>query len=316
MVALFALLAGCSGGPAQDTGAATPPIPVLQPPPDGEGFQVSMFGSAAPGTEVWLCEVYDLPTDEQEAVNSVQYLQNEGTHHMTLSTTAFASTPLAPGSYDCAELYADSVVMQEAVMMFGNQGEAEGTLTLPEGVAANLPPGIQVLQEIHFVNTTDAEVALYSYLNAWTIPQDEVVSGIWGGSVRDETISLPAGQTTTEWSRCVMNEDVEVQFLASHTHAMATEFTISPYDGVSAGDVFYTNTDWHDPRIEQYTPARVVPAGQGFEFSCTWFNGTDSDVGYGFASTNEMCNMTVIFTPFSMTAACEVVETSDGVLWE
>ncbi|MDP2308319.1 MAG: hypothetical protein Q8P18_20030 [Pseudomonadota bacterium] len=317
MLLLVALLSGCTGapsGPADTDGAAD--LPVLQPPPDGEGFQVSMFGTAPANAEVWLCDVYDLPTTEMQAVNSVQYLQNEGTHHMTLSTTALASSPLTPGTYDCEDLYADSAVMQEAVMMFGNQGDAEGTLTLPEGVAANLPAGIQVLQEIHFVNTTDTEVALYSYLNGWTIPQDEVVAGIWGGSVRDETISLPAGQQATEWSRCVMNEDVEVQFLASHTHAMATEFTIAPFDGVTTGDVFYRNTDWHDPAIEQYTPAKVVPAGQGFEFSCTWFNQTDADVGYGFASTDEMCNMAIIFTPFSMTAACEVVETSDGVLWE
>lgn len=315
---LLALFAGCTGVPSapEETGGAEVPVPVLAPPPDGEGFQVSMFGTAPPNTEVWLCEVYDLPTTEQAAVNSVQYLQNEGTHHLTLSTTALATTALVPGSYDCADLYEDSTVMQDAVMMFGNQGDAEGTLTLPAGVAANLPPAIQVLQEIHYVNTTAEEVALYSYLNGWTIPQEDVVAGIWGGSVRDETLSLPANAETTEWTRCVMNEDVEVQFLASHTHAMATNFTIAPFDGVTTGEVFYSNDDWHDPRIEQYTPARAVPAGQGFEFTCTWFNETDAPVGYGFDSTDEMCNMAIIFTPFSMTAACEVVETSDGVLWE
>ncbi len=312
---LLPLLAACADAPA-DTAPAAPEIPVLAPPADGAGFQVSMFGTAPAGTEVWLCEVYDLPTTELQAVNSVAYLQNEGTHHMTLSTTAFASTPLEPGSYDCNELYASSSVMQDAVMMFGNQGDAEGILTLPEGVAAELPAGIQVLQEVHFVNTTDADIALYSYLNAYTIPEEDVVSGIWGGSVRDETISLPPQAETTEWSRCVMNEDVQVQFLASHTHAMATEFTIAPFDGVTTGDIFYRNDDWHDPRIEQFTTPIDVPAGQGFEFACTWMNDTDAEVNYGLLSTDEMCNMAIVFTPFSVTAACEVVETSDGVLWE
>ncbi|MES2638656.1 MAG: hypothetical protein V4850_04220 [Myxococcota bacterium] len=317
----LAVLAACSAGPS-DSGPAdsgddvVAELPVLAPPPAGEGFQISMFGTAPANTEVWLCEVYDLPTTELQAVHAVQYLQNEGTHHMTLSTTALATEPLAPGSYDCNALYADSTVMQDAVMMFGSQGDAEGTLTLPDGVAANLPAGIQVLQEIHFVNTTSTDVALYSYLNGWTIPQEDVVSGIWGGSVRDETITLPPQQETTEWSRCVMNEDVEVQFLASHTHATATKFTIAPFDGVTTGEVFYTNTDWHDPKIEQYNPPRIVPAGQGFEFACTWFNGTDETVSYGLASTDEMCNLALVFTPFSMTAACEVVETSDGVLWQ
>jgi hypothetical protein len=310
------LLVSCAVPPADTDTPSGSDIPVLTPPPDGEGFQISMFGTAPPNTEVWLCDVYDLPTDDMAAVNSVQYLQNEGTHHMTLSTTALASTPLEPGHYDCADLYANSGVMQDVVMMFGSQGGAEGTLTLPEGVAANLPPGIQVLHEIHYVNTTDVEVPLYSYLNGWTIPQDEVVEGIWGGSVRDENIEIPPGEEHTEWTRCLMNEDVEVQFLASHTHAMGTAFTIAPFDGTTTGDIFYTNDDWHDPKIVQSTPPMIVPAGQGFEFSCTWFNPTDQTVTYGLQSTDEMCNMAIVFTPFSTSARCEVVETSDGVLWE
>ncbi|MDP2311662.1 MAG: hypothetical protein Q8P41_02060 [Pseudomonadota bacterium] len=314
MLAYVLVLVGC-GAPSTDTGA-TADLPVLAPPAAGEGFQISMFGTAPPNAEVWLCSVYALPTDEPAAVNSVEYLQNEGTHHMTLSTTALSDTPIAEGTYNCEDLYADTSLMQDVVMMFGNQGDASGTLTLPEGVAANLPAGIQVLQEIHYVNTTDTDVPLYSYLNGLTIPQDTVVEGIWGGSVRDEYIDIPPGVEHTEWSRCVMNEDVEVQFLASHTHATATEFTIAPFDGTTTGDIFYRNDDWHDPRIEQYTPPMAVPAGTGFEFACTWFNESDDTVNYGLLSTDEMCNMAIVFTPFSMTAACEVVETSDGVLWE
>lgn len=310
---MFAILLACTT-PEDSSGPAE--IPVLPPPAEEDGFQVSMFGTAPPNTEVWLCSVYALPTDEAVSVNAVEYLQNEGTHHLTLSTTALAETPLAPGDYNCEDLYADTTLMEDVVMMFGNQGEASGTLSLPEGVAATLPAGIQLLHEVHYVNTTSEEVPIYSYLNGLTIPEDEVVAGIWGGSVRDEHIEIPPNSEHTEWSRCVMNEDVEVQFLASHTHATGELFTIAPFDGVTTGDIFYSNDDWHDPLIEQYTPAISVPAGQGFEWSCTWFNDSDTTVGYGFDSTDEMCNMAIVFTPFSMTAACEVVETSDGVLWE
>ena len=311
---LLTLLAACSGAPEDSAVSEAPPT--LAPPAAEDGFQMSMFGTAPPYTEVWLCSVYSLPTTEASAVHSVQYLQNEGTHHMTLSTTFLAPEPLPEGNFNCADIYADTSVMQDAVMMFGSQGAAEGTLTLPEGVAANLPAGIQIMHEVHYVNSTDTEVPVYSYVNALTMPQDEVTDGIWGGSVRDEHIEIPAGGSHTEWSRCVMNEDVQVQFLASHTHSLGTMFTIAPFDGVSTGEVFYTNDDWHDPKIQQYTTPIVVPAGQGFEYSCTWMNDTGADVHYGLLATDEMCNMAIVFTPFSMTAACEVVETSDGVLWE
>jgi hypothetical protein len=38
-------------------------------------------------------------------------------------------------------------------------------------------------------------------------------------------------------------------------------------------------------------------------------------VNYGLTSTDEMCNLAIVHTPFNMSALCEVVETSDGVLW-
>jgi hypothetical protein len=79
--------------------------------------------------------------------------------------------------------------------------------------------------------------------------------------------------------------------------------------------VFYSNDDWHDPLITQYEPPLVVPAGSGFEYSCTWNNETDEPVEYGLTAADEMCNLTYVHTPFSMSAQCEVVASSDGVLW-
>ena len=81
------------------------------------------------------------------------------------------------------------------------------------------------------------------------------------------------------------------------------------------GEVFYRNTDLHDPMIVQYDPPMQLPAGQGFEYTCTWDNPRDEPVEYGTSALNEMCNLALVHTPFSMSAECEVVETSDGVLW-
>jgi len=314
---LVLLTLGCKDDappPGADSGSAEE-IPTLEPPADGEGFQMSMTAVAPAGEETWACEVYDLPTDEYEPVNKVHYIQNPGTHHMTLSTVALSGASLEPGSHDCEELYGQESMMEDQIMFFGSQGTAEETLQLPEGVVANMPPGIQVVHEVHYVNTTSEDVTLYSVVNAYTIDPDEVTDMIWGGQVRDETIEIPANSTTSEWTRCVFNEDVEVQFLASHTHSLGVEFTVAPYDGETVGDIFYTNDDWHDPKIIQYQPALVVPAGEGFEYTCTWTNPNDFPVSYGSTSEDEMCGLAVVFTPFSTSAACEVVETSDGVLW-
>ncbi len=47
------------------------PAPTLDPPPVGEGFQLQMSGLAPAYTEVWLCEVYDIPIDSTAPVNWV-----------------------------------------------------------------------------------------------------------------------------------------------------------------------------------------------------------------------------------------------------
>lgn len=310
LVPLTAVLLSCTGSdPAETT------QPSLAPPPEGYGFQLSLYAEAPPYSELWTCDVYDVPTTEIAYVNWLEFNQNAGTHHMTLSTPNLGTTlDIENGSYDCNDLYADT--MDSWTMIYGNQGADLGEMHLPEGVAASLPANLKVLHEVHYVNATDEPVPIYSEVNAWTILESEVSEGIWGGSVRDEHIHIPANSEHTEWSRCVFNVDVEVLFLASHTHEKGIRFDIAPFDGETVGEVFYTNDDWHDPKIVQYEDPLVVPAGEGFEWACTWNNDTDAPLTYGPTAADEMCNLAVVHTPFDMNAACQVVETSDGVLWE
>jgi len=285
--------------------------PTLAPPPEGEGFQLAMDGVAPALSETWLCSVYPIPNTALSNVNFVEYEQNYGTHHMTISTMGFVGGQIAPGTYDCNELYGDTSVMENQIMIFGGAGDEQGTMQLPEGVVAQLPTGIDIIHEVHYVNASQEDVQLHSRVNAWTIPESEVVSGIWGGQVRDEIIDIPPQAEHTDWTRCVMNEDVDVIFLASHMHARGIEFTIKLFDGSATGEMVYTNDDWHDPKIVQFEDPIHVPAGSGFEYSCTWNNESDASVSYGLRAEDEMCNMTYVHTPMSMTAACEVVATSD-----
>jgi len=313
VTAALLTLTACSKD-VEDT-AETAEIPTLAPPAEDEGFQLALTAVAPAQSEIWVCEVYPLPTDDAASVHRVEYLQNEGTHHLTLSTMLTGGT-IPHGTYDCDDLYGDTSLMDDQIMIFGTQGEPEGQMILPDGVAAQLPGGLDIIHEVHYVNTSSEDLQLYSYLNAYTMDDDDVEEGIWGGSVRDEHIVIPPeAESHSEWTRCVMNEDVEVLFLASHTHEKGIEFTIAPYDGETVGEVFFSNDDWHDPQITQYDPPLVVPAGEGFEFTCTWRNDSNEEVNYGPDSTDEMCNLAVVHTPFSVTAQCEVVESSDGELW-
>ncbi|MBV71268.1 MAG: hypothetical protein CMH52_07955 [Myxococcales bacterium] len=317
-MSVFLLFWACGSDDAEQAADVVdePAVIPLAPPPEGAGYQLSFEAVAPPFSEVWLCKVGPMPNSVLANVNRVQAQQNPGTHHLTLSTLGLApSTPVEHGVYDCDALYGDSSLMQDQIMFYGNQGEAEHELIMPDGVAAGIPPMLDVIHEVHYVNTTDQPVNLYSRINAWTMPAEDVVEGIWGSQVRDETIDIPPRSTKTEWSRCVFNEDVEIIFMASHTHKLGKEFTIAPFDGQETGEIMYRNDDWHTPKIVPYDPPLVVKAGEGFEWACTYDNPTDVAVGYGSTADDEMCNPTFVHTPFSLSARCEVVETSDGVLW-
>jgi hypothetical protein len=313
--ALLALLAAsCSSDPEPAPRAEEP---LLAPPPAGEGFQLAMTGIVAqPGEEVWRCLVYPIPVEQTANVQWVRFLQNEGMHHMTISAPGFFRSSLAYGESDCRDLYGDSAFMEDAVVIFGGAGTAAADMHLPDGVVAAIPSTIDVIHEVHYVNVSDEPVELYSYINAYTIAPELVQERIYGGSVRDENIAIPPKSEHSEWSRCVFDQDVEIHFLASHTHGLGKQFTIRTFDGTSVGDQVYQNDDLQTPAIKQYDPPLKVPAGQGFEWTCLWNNNTDRAITYGLNSTDEMCNMAVVFTPFDLSLECKVVETSDGVVPE
>lgn len=307
---LWGLFLACIG---DDKIADTAQDVVFLTPPES-GFQLAMDYTVPPYTEAWQCGVYRLDTDTVSNVNWIEFQQNPGMHHMTISTTGFVGGQIEPGSYDCNDLYAEQ--MDSLLMLFGSQGTAQDILQLPAGTVASVPASIDIVHEVHFVNTTGEPIDLYSRVNAHTIPEDDVSDRIWGGNVRDENINIPANSTHTEWTRCVMNEDVDILFLASHMHQLGVSFDIRLFDGENSGEIFYTNDDWHNPMIIKYDTPISVPAGTGFEYSCTWVNPYDSPIQYGLTSEDEMCNLTYIQVPYSMTSKCDVVETSDGVLWE
>ena len=161
MLILFSL--ACSSDKISQTSDETLPIEMLEPPVEGEGFQLAMDHQVEPYSEAWQCAVYRLNTDGLSNVNSIEFQQNDSMHHMTISTTGFTGGQIEPGSYDCESLYESQ--MDSLLMMFGSQGDAHDIIELPEGVVAQVPANIDIIHEIHYVNTTDAPVNLYSRVN-------------------------------------------------------------------------------------------------------------------------------------------------------
>lgn len=307
-------LLGCSDDdPAADPGGGNPPEALEAPTPE-EGLQISMRATAMPGEEIWKCQVSELPNRSVASVHRVVSRQTAGIHHMDIMVLTLAGVSLEPGVYDCDGLYREhTALMESGVILFASQN-ADQTVQLPEGVAANLPARLLVMQEIHYVNTTSEPRDVASYVNAYTMPTSEVREQIWGFAIRDTHLNIPAATEHHEWTRCVMSEDVDLLFLASHTHELGANVTVRSFDGQQPGEVIYSNDDWHAPVLKQFETPLHVPAGSGFEFDCHFINPRREEVRWGFAAQEEMCQIAIVFTPGSFTARCDVVDSSDGVL--
>ena len=310
---LLLLLTAACGGDEPDS---APAGDVLAPPDPSEGVQFAMEVTAKPNEEIWKCQISQLDGTGVLPVHHVRSVQTANIHHMDLMTIATSGVPKEPGMYDCAPLYAEHPDLMEELILFAAQ-RADMEVTLPEGVAAMVPAGLTLMQEVHFVNASAETRTVSSRINAYTMPEGDVKGTIWGGATRDVHLHIPPNGEAKEWIRCVMTDDVDLLFVATHTHRLAYETHVKLFDGKAVGDEIYENVDWQSPRLKDLTEAPLhIAKGQGLELSCLYRNPTGETVEWGFAAKDEMCNLAYVFTPGESHAKCEIVESNDGLLDE
>lgn len=316
ILAPFLVVLACAG--TDDAGTTTTVAPiVLEPPPADQGFQMTFEDVAPPFTELWRCKVETLPITELAPVSRVESRQTADVHHMDIMAIGLTGVQLDEGMYDCGPLYEQyPEFMEEGIFLYSSQ-VPEQEIQLPEGVVATVPAGLQIMFEVHYVNYRDTEVKVESKVNAWNDEDGEWEETIWGSSSRDTWINLPPRSEHTEWNRCVMNTDIDLLFLSSHTHELGLSVDVYLFDGVNTGELIYTNDDWHAPALMSWADTPLhVPTGQGFEFHCNYKNPWDHQVNWGFTAADEMCQIAIVHTPGVFGAHCDIVETSDGVVPE
>lgn len=304
---------GGPGGDVPHPNDSGPQREDLPPPDPSAGFQMGIDTQAAPGQEIWKCLVADLPGSGLAAVNRVESIQTQGVHHMDVMALGLLNLPIEPGLYDCDGLYRTySAMMEEGIFLFATQNESE-SLQLPDGVAAVIPGNLRVMIEMHYVNPTPYEVDVWSRINAYTMPVEDVQDQIWGSAVRDVEIAVPPQtEDHVEWTRCVMNRDIDLLLVSTHTHELAKQADIYLFDGTRRGERIYQNLDWHAPPLLQFERPLRIPAGTGFEFQCHYRNPRDEEVNWGFAAEDEMCQIAIVHTPFDLAAVCDVVDSGAG----
>jgi hypothetical protein len=301
--ALGANATGCAGeGEADDeAGDVGDPDDCAEPPclaaPDS-GLQLRTIGKTIePGQDIEYCEIVALPgtADDTYYVNRMESEMLPGSHHLIVSAVAPGSeSDLALEHGDIVECTGGGQFGLDLLPVLGQQLPRYEE-SFPDGVGRIYHGGQKLIFDYHYFNATDGALPARAAINLHTTDASHVqhVSGVFG--VFDVTFSVPAGETREFPNSCTFNHDVLITKLTRHTHQWGRDFPVSFNDGTGEPELIFVSPNYEDPDFV-YDEPFLIEAGQGFEFTCTFENGTDPgrELKWGLKATDEMCILWIV----------------------
>jgi len=284
-------LAAC-GDDAADPGADAAP-PLLEPPPAGEGRQLSMDVSIASGDETERCQY--LVVDSALEIARFEHAYTAGSHHLLLYQTSLAADEAPADLFDCTgaqltELGVTGIAYAAQV--------PTGELAYPDGIALKVPPGSVLLVQTHYLNASpdplDAEVRL----NLWYTP--EPATGEAGTLFfYDWAIVVPAGEPASARMRCQVPADVDLIFGTSHMHRRGVAYqAVVEKPGAAEPELLFETDLWEGVEPDRYAPVRHIPAGSVIDFQCDYQGEDGRTIIEGpSAADNEMCMFVASYYP-------------------
>jgi hypothetical protein len=95
--------------------------------------------------------------------------------------------------------------------------------------------------------------------------------------------------------------------ITGHEHQMGTGVTVNVADSPSGTMTPVYNPDtflWSEPPTQRSDPGFSVKKGGGFDFTCTYQNTSDSNIGFGESATDEMCFFWAYYYPSQGSKVC------------
>lgn len=239
-------------------------------------FRTEPFTIAA-GEEQYPC--WTTTTEEPLKVTETEFTGGPGIHHITFATT---SVPEPAGFSDCPVLF------KPTWLPLLTAGAGALTVSLPDGVAHELPAGTQLLTQLHLFNTTEEDITRAIVVKLQTTDEPDTQPVQLGGFGTFQ-VSLPPLQRSALTHECTLPSSTRLVSLTPHMHQLGTSIMLEL--GTSANDLqpVFTRDPWD---FEQQTIENVdmtLEAGQYARVTCNYNNTTDRTVTYGESTLDEMC---------------------------
>jgi hypothetical protein len=293
------MVVGCSSA---DPEAIAPPggddDGLLQPPPAGQGLQLKMVSTIAPGQEIERCKFYQVPAEGLN-INTAVVRYVPGSHHVLLYRTSHMSIPTttrdgkplgvdANGVFDCAE-GAPAEFDVTGVVAGAQSSNAKNAATFPPGVAAKIPAGTVLIINTHYLNSSMAPLVAEARLNLYTLADQDVVEE--GGFLffYNPFIRVPARSAATSRMRCTLPHDIKLVSGQSHMHKRGVGYVANIVEPSGAMQPIYESHDWEDVPIGDWSPGMQLHKGQSIDYTCQFQNSEDRQVAQGATTKDEMC---------------------------
>jgi hypothetical protein len=242
----------------------------------------------APGNDVTFCQWMAEPSEVRRQIANVEGYQSHGGHHLILYATTVHEA--VGTSRACTDEDMLSITFVGAV---GGEGTSGPGVKLPEGLAFEVPPGMSLMANTHYINATDEPFDAQSVVDvkfgdpAHPLPSAGFLSVNWTGFMIPHDSS---SYTSEGW--CTADRKLSFFMWANHMHEYGSSVFSEVIRQDSSVVPMARDTTWRPEQAFKASWAlwdtsspMVVNPGDRFHVSCTWHNMTSADVRF----PREMC---------------------------
>jgi hypothetical protein len=303
---------GCSP-PPQKANQAAGAVDAPAPPEHGKQISFGPFNVAA-GGEVQVCRTFKLGNANEMAVNRINVVMNQGSHHFIIFRAKRDMG--ADQTFACwGTVNFDD---WEFVLDVNKTGGEDWQLH--DGQGFIFEPNQQMMVQSHFVNATTVQSPAGGmvYANLYEIDRAKVQHELYGKFTVNTNLALPPMSNFESYRDCTFNRGVRVVAMTGHFHARGTMFRVrevtDPQTGQfppemilrdqiycsgpdcecpgGAADCPERHSGWDSPLFKTFDPPLFIDAIEGVRFTCDFYNYTTNMIGFGgHADVQEHCNL-------------------------
>lgn len=289
----------CSSQPGED-------MPMDSTPPEPLELKWGPL-TVAPGVEDVRCVVLSLGNDTPLKIHQIHNVLGSTSHHFVVYKTPVTEEQREPLPCDSLQNLLDPDV---GVPLMITQ-KAEESLTLPEGVAFELPAHQMIRLELHYINASDQPLDVEVTSTFVPMAESEFQYAADFLFMGNPDIEIPPGQSATLGPTYfpMWPEFFGAKFFGftGHQHQWGTGVYVgmaASEDSLEVPVYDLPSFNWDEPETVYHDPPITMPEGGGFRFTCEWQNMSDSTVWFGEGVDDEMCFFWAYYYPSTAVKTC------------